>query len=305
VLTATLASSSSDSVHAADGGTVPSTTIGCSVWHRSLATTKVSECAPRSTSSPFRSSQWVARGGLLRSPRRGQACTSDRYIAARRPPAITRESFEMNKPTERREATRAIHGGQFNSDPFSQRLRRSGRLNDELRGLREAHSLLMERASALRRNNNLAHRHNLDPSSIRQISAGAVWNVGGPSAVSDTVVAVSTGRGGMLGTGTNAPLYISNFLNRADPEAELEAYERRLALALDVDQIDRVLQHSSTPPTISKANHHDLEVLTRHTWRDSAWIKDGITSRLSITTKSTLIPLADFSSKHFGRHGKR
>jgi hypothetical protein len=123
--------------------------------------------------------------------------------------------------------------------------------------------------------------------------------------VSDTVVAVSTGRGGMLGTGTNAPLYISNFLNRADPEAELEAYERRLALALDVDQIDRVLQHSSTPPTISKANHHDLEVLTRHTWRDSAWIKDGITSRLSITTKSTLIPLADFSSKHFGRHGKR
>jgi hypothetical protein len=248
---------------------------------------EVGKCAPRSTSSPLRSSQWVARGGLLQSPRRGQACAPDRYIAARRPPAITRESFELNKPNERREATQAVHGTRSNFDPFSRRLRRSGRLNDELRGLREAHSSLMGRASALRRNINLAHRHNSNTSGFREISAGAVWNVGGPSAVSDTVVAVSTGRGGMLGTGTNAPLYTSTFLNRADPEAELEAYERRLALALDVDQADRVLQHSS-PPTIFKAHHHGMEIHTIHTWRDSAWVKDGVTSRLSTQSRKYL-----------------
>jgi hypothetical protein len=247
-----------------------------------------SQCAPRSVSSPLRSSQWATRGGLLQSPRRGQACAPDRYIAARRPPAITRESYELNKPTERREATHANHGSQSNSDPFSQRLRRSGRLNDELRALREAHSLLMGRASALRRNVNLAYRHNPNASGFRQISAGTVWNVGGPSAVSDTVVAVSTGRGGMLGTGTNAPLYTSTFLNSADPEAELEAYERRLALALGVDQTDRVLQHSSPPPTIPNATHHDMAVHTKHNWRDSAWIKDGVTSRLSTYNRKHL-----------------
>jgi hypothetical protein len=52
---------------------------------------------------------------------------------------------------------------------------------------------------------------------------------------------ISNGRGGILGSGTNAPLYKSMFLSRADPEAELEAYECRLALAFDVDQGDRVL----------------------------------------------------------------
>jgi hypothetical protein len=84
----------------------------------------------------------------------------------------------------------------------------------------------------------------------------------------------------MLGSGTNAPLYKSTFLSRADPEAELEAYAKRLALALDIDQTDRVLQHSSLStsqnlPKSSPSPH------AKHVWRDSAWMKDGFNSRLS------------------------
>jgi hypothetical protein len=232
----------------------------------------------RYASSPLRPSQWVARGGLLASPRPNQTSTPDRFIAGRQPPAVTRESFELNSPAERRNkeqnTNRGTHTG---TDAFSRRLRRSGRMNEELRGLREAHSVVSGRANANRRNVNF--RRNPPTLGARQISAGAVWNVGGPSAVSDTVVAVSTGRGRMLGSGTNAPLYKSAFLNQADPDAELEAYERRLALALDIDQTDRILQHSSFP-TFPSSPHIGPVSQATHVWRDGAWVKDGVNSSL-------------------------
>lgn len=235
----------------------------------------------RHASSPLRPSQWVARGGLLQSPRRRQSCTPDRFIACRRPPVVTRESFELNKPAERLERAQVARSSRPSGDPFSRRLRRSGRLNEELRGLREAHSMIMSRASAHRRNASLAYRRNSYTLGTRQVSAGAVWNVGGPSAVSDTVVAVSNGRGGMLGSGTNAPLYASTFLNRADPEAELEAYECRIALALDVDQTERILQHTPMLATSHSASHGGGSSHGRHIWRDSAWTEDYVSPRLS------------------------
>jgi hypothetical protein len=235
----------------------------------------------RCASSPLRPSQWVVRGSMLQTPRKGPACTPDRYIACRRPPAVTRESFELNKPAERLDTNQLVRGRRLIGDPFSHRLRRSGRLNDELHGLREVHSLIVGRASAHERNVSLANRRNSITLGTRQISIGAVWNVGGPSAVSDTVVGVATGQGGMLGRGTNAPLYTSIFLNRADPEAELEAYERRLALAFDVDQTDRILQHSPTPFTSNDTKYGSAASRAKHTWRDSAWIKDSFTLRLS------------------------
>ncbi|KAH4037841.1 hypothetical protein HBI09_059680 [Parastagonospora nodorum] len=254
---------------------------------QSLSMTNLRRLPHRSSSSPLRPSQWAIRGGLSQSPRRGQAFTPDRYIACRRPPAVTRESFELNKPDQRREADQADRGSRPTVDPFSRRLRRSGRLNDELNGLREAHSLLNRRVSARRRNTSLLQRRNFQTTGARQISAGAVWNVGGPSAVSDTVTAVSTGRNGVLGSGTNAPLYTSTFLNRADPEAELAAYERRLALALDVDQTDRILQHSPLPTAMCKSMQNEMAKHAKPAWRDGAWIKDGVI--LSLSTCASIV----------------
>jgi hypothetical protein len=240
--------------------------------------TKLRRLPLRYSSSPLRPSQWLARGGLLASHRQTQTSTPDRFIACRRPPAVTRESFELNSPEERRDKEQNTNRGiRTGADAFTHRLRRSGRMNEELRGLREAHSVVSGRANANRRNVNF--RRAPLPLGTRQISAGAIWNVGGPSAVSDTVVAVSTGRGRMLGSGTNAPLYKSAFLNRADPDAELEAYERRLALALDIDQTDRILQHSSSPAS-SGSPRSGPASQAKHVWRDGAWVKDGVKSSL-------------------------
>lgn len=241
----------------------------------------------RHVSSPLRPSQWTLRGGLLSSPGRSRTSTPDRFIASRRPPAITRESFETNKPLQRQEEERSARRGiRSSADVFSQRLRRSDRLNDELRRLRESHLVMIGRTTANRRNTNF--NNNSLPLGGRQVSAGAVWNVGGPSAVSDTVVGVSTGRGGIFGSGTNAPLYRSAFLNRADPDAELDAYERRLALALDIDQTERVLQHSPDSANAQDPIHDDTTSNPRHVWRDGAWIRDGYSPRLCSSCTATL-----------------
>jgi hypothetical protein len=238
----------------------------------------------RHASSPLRPSQWVARGGLLTSPRY-QTRTPDRFIPFRRPPNVTRQSFELNKPTERLTIEeRLTRNGVSTPDPFGRRLHRSGRLNDELRGIRETHSALTGRTSMNRRAINPSLRQSSFTQGARNFSAGAVWNVGGSSAASDTVVAVSNGRGGMLGSGTNAPLYTSMFLNRSDPEAELEAYEQRLAIALDVDRTDRILHyHPSMSNSVSRSSSSPptLDSCTKHIWRDNAWTKDGVvTARL-------------------------
>lgn len=225
----------------------------------------------RSSSSTLRPSQWVARGGLLASPRKSQKSTPDRFIHCRRPPAVTRDSFELNKPNEREQISRRGH--RAGGDPFSRQVRRSDRLNAELRGLREAHTFIAGRSTGSARN--LRLRSSSLVMAARQISAGAVWNVGGPSAVSDTVAAISTGNGGMLGSGTNAPLYTSTFLNRADPEAESEAYERRLALALEVDQTERVLHHSALPSSRPGSRQQNTPPHKLLVWRDGAWIQDG------------------------------
>lgn len=95
----------------------------------------------RHASSPLRPSQWVARGGMLTPPNH-QARTSDRYIAHRRPPATTRESFELNKPVDRMTAEDSTTINRPSAiDPFGRRLHRSTRLNDELRSLRETSTL--------------------------------------------------------------------------------------------------------------------------------------------------------------------
>jgi hypothetical protein len=240
----------------------------------------LSPLSPRRASSPLRPSQWVSRGGLL-TPPPSLNRTRDRFISSRRPPSVHRESFELNNPLHRVTADeRVARDGTSSVDPFSRRLHRSGRLNDELRSLRETHSIITGRANPHRRGGTPSTRRSSYTLGIRQVSPGAIWAVGGSSAVSDTVVGVSNGRGGVLGSGTNAPLYSSLFLSRADPEAELEAYERRLALAFDVDQTDRILKH--TPPSASSligtASGNPLSAAgnpTGHVWRDNSWTKDG------------------------------
>lgn len=175
----------------------------------------------RSASSPLRPSQWAARGGLLSTPR----TPPDRFISSRSPPFVTREGFESSRSLNR-PAHEISHMYKRNAtlDPFSRRLHRSTRMNDELRSLQQNYSTLASRAHLDRRGTTSQLRQGFSTMTPRQASIGAIWNVGGASAASDTVTGVSNGRGGLLGSGTNAPLYTSMFLNKSDPDAKKETY---------------------------------------------------------------------------------
>ena len=106
---------------------------------------------------------------------------------------------------------------------------------------------------------------------VRQISLGAVWNVGGPSAAQPGGThAVSDGLGGLTASGSNAPMHTAGFLDRETPNDQARAHENRLALALNIDQTRPVLRSSltSTPTHEAFASRH-----SRFTWQNGEWSK--------------------------------
>lgn len=118
----------------------------------------------------------------------------------------------------------------------------------------------------------------------RAASIGAVWNVGGNTAATSPgpVQGIPDGRGGMLGSGTNAPMYTSNFLEGRLTEQDHDCFEGRLAAALDIDQTRRIFNSSQSPeygrrassnPQSTKQNLPYRESRTQ--WKDGEWIREG------------------------------
>ncbi|ERF70498.1 hypothetical protein EPUS_07355 [Endocarpon pusillum Z07020] len=115
---------------------------------------------------------------------------------------------------------------------------------------------------------------NPSPNTSRQISAGAVWNVGGPSiAQGGPRPSVHDGHGGLLASGTNSPIHIAHFLDRNDSNCDVQQHENRLALALDIDQASRVLNSISRPPLLESAMI-DAPQRLPFTWKNSSWARE-------------------------------
>ncbi|KAL2700097.1 hypothetical protein AAEP93_008620 [Penicillium crustosum] len=119
--------------------------------------------------------------------------------------------------------------------------------------------------------NNAAHE------SLRRISSGAVWNVGGPSAVlggslveapNDTPITSTNGS-------STAPNFVARFLPKKPKYSEQEIHESRLALALGIDPTTRqlgttCLRYLDAPPNQASP---DFERLSPYNWKDNAWKK--------------------------------
>ncbi|EXJ81747.1 hypothetical protein A1O1_07812 [Capronia coronata CBS 617.96] len=117
-----------------------------------------------------------------------------------------------------------------------------------------------------------AHADHGTPSrSLRQISSG-FWTVGGQlSAQVGQLHGVSSGTGGFLASGTNAPLHTATFLDQPTPDDQTTGHQRRLALALDIDQASRILLQDFP----SQRNAGDiLPKYSPFVWRDNAWTRD-------------------------------
>ncbi|KAJ5823148.1 hypothetical protein N7447_005488 [Penicillium robsamsonii] len=118
--------------------------------------------------------------------------------------------------------------------------------------------------------NNVAH------GSLRQVSSGAVWNVGGASAVlgSSVIAAPDDTPITSINGSSTAPIFVAQLLPKRPKHSEQEIHESRLALALGIDpttkQLGTCLRYLDAP--LSPASP-DFERLSPFVWKDSAWKK--------------------------------
>ncbi|GAP92829.2 putative WD40 repeat-like protein [Rosellinia necatrix] len=108
----------------------------------------------------------------------------------------------------------------------------------------------------------------------RQVSHGAVWSVGGTA---PNGVAVDGGRGRLVSSGTNARLYTTSFSNRKPKsEEDQEKHEGRLALALNIDRVRRILDFDgfSTFPRCKAKIRSSLKS-AKTIWTGTEWANDA------------------------------
>ena len=188
----------------------------------------------------------------------------DRFIPSRRSPDSSAKSFHLSKSPRQLLSPERFHRQSSSSpDPFSSRAPR-----------RDVRRAATEVGSRVHPQIGLQNRH---------VSAGAVWNIGG-NVIVDTgpVAGVPNGRGGLIGSGTNAPMFLSRFFEPETEDQIGERFEGRLAVALDIDQTSRTLSISQSPergrsmsssPSASRSQRSPTQ--TRTSWQDSRWVNEG------------------------------
>ncbi|KAG5295050.1 WD domain-containing protein [Histoplasma ohiense] len=235
------------------------------------------------------------RRSLIRSPSpvsRKRLLTSDRFIPVREPYATDVPAFRLSKnPCLLSPGEKLLRRRDPRTDPFAPYqarsrlgLSRSGRSPDR-RDTPHHLPRHVSDTSVYARNSRPASR-----GSHRQISAGAVWNVGGTAAATGSApIGVHDGHGGLISTGTNAPMYIANFLNRDTHAQHLKRHESRLATALDIDQATKVLNFGraslfTDPRNITEVSQPGK--YSSYVWRQSSWVRtDSSTVQVKSTTK--------------------
>lgn len=117
-----------------------------------------------------------------------------------------------------------------------------------------------------------------------------MWAVGGVAPITQ---GIPDGRGGLLRSGTNAPLYTTTFSARPKAQEDKEKHEDRLAEALELYRVGRVLEFRESlsptkrPPTNKK--HKDIETESRTIWTGTEWTMEKpdhsmLNSKVSPTT---------------------
>ncbi|KAL8827628.1 MAG: hypothetical protein Q9170_006940 [Blastenia crenularia] len=183
----------------------------------------------------------------LATPQTTSSSSPDRFVSNRNTPQDSVRSFRLGKPPHLlNEVEKLLRRDSAAPDPFvagSPRRTRPGRSSENTSDNRSASR---SQSRSVSNPDVLTIPHPSLPSPrLRQASAGAVWNIGGGSTYpTGPIQSISNGLGGLIGSGTNAPLYTAKFLEKANPENDMNTYEARLAIALDIDRTQRILNFS-------------------------------------------------------------
>ena len=239
------------------------------------------------------------------SPHREYPTTPDRFIAKRSSSQDATENFRINKHINKlSNSEKLLRHHSASPDPFesptSARVARRHISGNQARSVSQTSSPNVSGTNLFNSAGTTASAQ------ARHVSTGAVWNVGGSSAStpSGPVTSISDGRGGFVGSGTNAPMYTSRFFENDSPELDRGRLERRLAAALDIDQVSRVLNHSQSPERYSSrvsnaigSTSRSPNLQPRTTWENGQWVRPVSSSRKQpITNLFTPVNIASVST---------
>ena len=230
------------------------------------------------------------RSTSARSPFSTPSRSPDRYISNRLTPQAPSKTFQVSKSPDRLSVSERLYRHNSASpDPFGPLVvprRREARTNVNP----GSSPLVNYRPPRPIGTTNITTVPNPSSTQNRNASAGAVWNIGGPTLAHHAVPvrSVSDGRGGFISGGTNAPMYDSQFFNDDTSDQDLERMEARLAAALEIDQTARVLDVSRSPRSPRSVSTGGIETKRRRPdgnarslWRHGDWMDEGSTSRES------------------------
>ncbi|KAL5323825.1 hypothetical protein ACEPPN_008367 [Leptodophora sp. 'Broadleaf-Isolate-01'] len=136
-----------------------------------------------------------------------------------------------------------------------------------------------------------------DPTAVngeRQVSVGTIWRVGGLAPVSG----VPNGRGGLVGSGTNAPLYTTSFTAKPKAQEDKERHESRLAEALELDRVGRVFEFRDPSTSPLKLSAEESQTPSgkdfKTSWLGTEWVLGGPDRKAPIAEEIRTLPMAPF-----------
>lgn len=237
-------------------------------------------------SSNVRSRRSLRRPWIGTTPILASTTSPDRYISSRSIPQDSSGSFRLGKaPHLLSPDEKLLRNHSATPDPFlsSPRRTRHGRA---LTSSIDSRSATRSQARSTSSQDGLLTPHHAHPPpQYRQASLGTIWNVGGgPHQPTGPVQGISDGRGGLIGSGTNSPLYTAKFSEKDAPEDDQEIYENRLAAALDIDRTRKVLDLSRPGPqkaALLSTKRKRGTFVGRTQWRYGEWAREGDISRES------------------------
>ena len=211
---------------------------------------------------------------------------SDRFISSRSSDQSPSKTFRLSKlPKELTSVERLRRDASSTPDPFT---------SPSLAHNREGKLILYPtrgrnggRGRSTRFGGSLGGPSDVLSVGNRVVSTGAVWNVGGIAATvpSNPIEGIPDGRGGLLSSGSNAPMYTSKFFEEDKSHQDRECLEGRLAVALNIDRTTRLLNIHQSPecsqpehcPAGRKRSVPKQEPRTQ--WINGEWTREGSPSR--------------------------
>ncbi|KAF4977534.1 hypothetical protein FZEAL_5968 [Fusarium zealandicum] len=128
----------------------------------------------------------------------------------------------------------------------------------------------------------------------RQVSVGAIWSVGG---IVPSTMAIDDGRGHLLQRGTNARIFAMPFQESlVNTSVEKEKHEGRIASALDLDRVRKVLEFGPSQPIPRSLSIQDAwdKLDGRTSWVGTQWMNKEQFCVSLRPAKKRLLPAAPF-----------